>query len=529
MATPDLVIGIGAEYIGKPAFDKANKSISGLDKSVAKLGKTFAGLFAAQKLISYGRASVQAFNADNQSAKRLTATLDSLGLAFEDSRVKTLIGNMEKTYKVADDQLRPAMQSLLQVTGSVSKSQSILETALNASAGSGTDLATTTQDLAQAYVGNLKGLKKYNLGLTNAELAGKSFAQIQDLINQKFKGQAAIKAADPMNQLALAADNAKETIGKGLVDAINSAVGAGTGLNDISSNMDTLAKSTAGVIKAIGSVAGFVAYGVKGLVNSGAATKELLTGKSNPQMARGQYARGGGKAIDTAAAKRAQSEKEQIARNKEIAKLMQAQAVQAALAAKAKKEAAILEKANQLFNIDLIQNIAALQGKVSEEDRLRLKTQQELLLGNAQSAGELAMKLLEVQKQAMLARQADPFLGWTDSTKSALDAIQKMIDALKNLGIAQQMVGYSPTISTAAGTFYTTSTGVKSTSPSIGTSYGYFAGTAAGKYGSTSTYTPTSVDVNLNIVNGNLTADLQNQSVTGTPASLSRINPINNG
>jgi hypothetical protein len=286
--------------------------------------------------------------------------------------------------------------------------------------------------------------------------------------------------------------------------------------------MDTLAKSTAGVIKAIGSVAGFVAYGVKGLVNSGAATKELLTGKSNPQMARGQYARGGGKAIDTAAAKRAQSEKEQIARNKEIAKLMQAQAVQAALAAKAKKEAAILEKANQLFNIDLIQNIAALQGKVSEEDRLRLKTQQELLLGNAQSAGELAMKLLEVQK-------ADPFLGWTDSTKSALDAIQKMIDALKNLGIAQQMVGYSPTISTAAGTFYTTSTGVKSTSPSIGTSYGYFAGTAAGKYGSTSTYTPTSVDVNLNIVNGNLTADLQNQSVTGTPASLSRINPINNG
>lgn len=385
MAAPDLVIGIGAEYVGAPAFSKANRSVSTLQKSVNGLAKTFVGVFAAQKLLQFGKASVQAFNADNQSAKRLTGTLDSLGLAFEDSRVKTLIANMEKTYKVADDNLRPAMQSLLQVTGSVSKSQSILETALNASAGSGTDLATTTQDLAQAYVGNLKGLRKYNLGLTQAELKTKSFAQIQDLLNKKFQGQAMIKAADPLNALALAADNAKETIGKGLVDAINSAVGAGTGINDITANVNALATATAGLIRGLGNVAGFISYGFKGLADSAKATKELFTGPQAPQIAKGQYPKGGGKAIDTAAAARKKADQEALARAKQIAAATQAQAKSQAEVLKSKQAQAILDKASAVlayvspvFDIQGIEIYAALQKTTNEGDRARLQLMQDI-------------------------------------------------------------------------------------------------------------------------------------------------------
>lgn len=525
MAT-DLVIGIGAEYVGAPAFAKANRSVSILDKNVKGLAKTFTGLFAAQKLAAFGKASIQAFNADTQSAKRLTQTLDALGLAFEDSRVKTLIAGMEKTYKVADDNLRPAMQSLLQVTGSVSKSQSILETALNASAGSGVDLATTTNDLAQAYVGNLKGLRKYNLGLTQAELKTKSFAQIQEVLNKKFQGQALLKASDPLQQLALAADNAKETIGKGLVDAINSAVGAGTGINDITANVNTLATATANVISLFGKVAAGAVAIPAGVVKT---IKDF--GKDNlasNQLQKGQYARGGGKALDLAAAARAKAEQDAIKRNKELLKLAQAQAVAAANAAKAKKEAAILEKAQQLFNMDLIENIAALQGKITEDEKLRLQTQQALLTGNAQSAGQLAQQLLAAQEAALKARQADPFLGWPSSAAEALKAIESMIDALKRLGIAAaQAPAYSPVISTAAGTFYKSSTGLSSIDPNAGSFSQYYNGLSGGLYGSTPTYTPTSsIDINLNVVNGNITASLQDQGVSGTPANISRINGI---
>jgi hypothetical protein len=531
MAAPDLVIGIGAEYVGAPAFAKANRSVNSLQKSVKSLGRTFAGVFAAQKLIAYGKASAIAFNQDNQAAKSLTGTLDALGLAFEDSRVKTLIAGLEKTYKVADDLLRPAMQSLLQVTGSVSKSQSILETALNASAGTGTDLATVTNDLAQAYVGNLKGLRKYNLGLTQAELKSKSFSQIQELVNKKFKEQALIKAADPMNALALAANNAQETIGKGLFDAISNFVGAEGDINKVTDAINNLATSTSKALGFLGTLGNVIAQDIQ---NSNAAKivrffKKDWSGQT--LMAKGSYAKGGGKAIDIAAGKRAQAEKDQIARNKEITKQMQAQAVAAAAAAKAKKEAAILEKANLLFNMDLIQNVAALQGKITDDEKLRLQTQQALLTGNAQSAGELAQKLLAAQEAALKARQADPFLGWPSSAAEALKAIESMIDALKKLGIASQTVPIPASMASAiaSGTYYVSSTGVASTDTNAGSWSQYYNGTSGGLYGSTPVNNSGSIDINLNVVNGDITASLQNQSITGTPASIYRINPINNG
>lgn len=524
-----LAIQIVTEFVGKAAFTQASKAVVGLEKNVKNLGKTIVGVFAAQKLLNYSKQAVIAYKDDALAAKALTQTLDNLGLAFEDNRAKLFIANLEATFKVADDKLRPALQSLLQVTGSLTKSQSLLQTALNVSAATGVDLQTVTDDLSQAYVGNLRGLRKYNLGLAQAELTTKSFAQIQEVLNNKFKGQALLKAADPLNALALASNNAKETIGKGLVDALNSAVGAGTGINDITKNVNTLANAVSDLIRGIGAGVGFVSYGVKGLIDSAKSIANFLGGgsTSSTSMPKGSYTKGGGKALDLAAAARAKAEQDAIKRNKELLALTQKQAIAAAAAAKAKKEAAILEKAQQLFNIDLIQNVAALQGKITADEKLRLETQQAILTGNAESAGQLAMKLLEAQKNAMLLRQTDPFLGWTDSAAAALAAIQKMIDALKLLGIEQSKT-YMPAISVAAGTYYKSSQGISSLTPAIGTSYEYFAGLSGGKYGSTPTYTP-QVDINLNVVNGSITADLQNQSVSGTTTAASRLNSISWG
>jgi len=98
---------------------------------------------------------------------------------------------------------------------------------------------------------------------------------------------------------------------------------------------------------------------------------------------------------------------------------------------------------------------------------------------------------------------------------------------LKLLGIEQSKT-YMPAISVAAGTYYKSSQGVSSLTPAIGTSYEYFSGLSGGKYGSTPTYTP-QVDINLNVVNGSITADLQNQSVSGTTTAASRLNSISWG
>ena len=47
---------------------------------------------------------------------------------------------------------------------------------------------------------------------------------------------------------------------------------------------------------------------------------------------------------------------------------------------KAKQEAAILDKVGQIFNMDLIQNVAALQGKLSDDEIRNIEKDKEFLI-----------------------------------------------------------------------------------------------------------------------------------------------------
>jgi hypothetical protein len=116
MATTDLMIGIGAEYKGKAAFNKADKDILGLGKGVKNLAKAYIGLQGAQKAFRFGQASLKAFVADDKAARQLTQTVNNLGLSYEATNVANFIAGLEQTYHVADDLLRPAFSRLIQVT-----------------------------------------------------------------------------------------------------------------------------------------------------------------------------------------------------------------------------------------------------------------------------------------------------------------------------------------------------------------------------------------------------------------------------
>jgi hypothetical protein len=75
--------------------------------------------------------------------------------------------------------------------------------------------------------------------------------------------------------------------------------------------------------------------------------------------------------------------------------------------------------------MDLIQNTAALMGKVTADETLRLKLQQAILLGNAEQAGNLAQQLLASQIAAMKLSSTNPLGGFTDSLKAALDGVRR--------------------------------------------------------------------------------------------------------
>jgi hypothetical protein len=436
VATTDLVVGIAAEYKGAPAFKKALTDTQKLQASVKSLAKGYIGLRGAQKAFAYGVQSVKAFAQDDLAAQKLAKTVGNLGLAYEATNVENFIQGLEKTFHVADDVLRPAFSRLIQVTGSYTKSKELLTTALNASAGAGVDLSTTVKDLSQAYVGNLKGLKKYNLGLTNAELATMSFQQIQDKLNQTFTGQAALAAdsyAFKLEALAIASNNAKEIIGKGLTDAIASAFGGGS-IDKATTNIEKMAQAVSDIIAGLGTMTGWFTKLVK-------LTDKLTVGNYlqnrqpsapfDPMAMKVQDLTPAGLKIIKA---RQKADADAAKRQKELAALTQKQTKavkeQTALA----KAKAVLDKANAVFNLDLIQNTAALQGKITEEESLRLRLQREILLGNSDAAAKLSQELLSVQLAAVMAATVNPFGEWSKSAMEAMKALQELRSGLATLG-----------------------------------------------------------------------------------------------
>lgn len=249
-------INIAAEFKGKKAFKEAATSADKLNKNVKGLAKTLIGLYSAQKVLSFSKASVKAFAEDDKAARALGQTLKNLGLAYGSNAgtVNGFISRLEMQTGVLDDELRPAMDRLLRATGDVTKSQELLGLALDISAGTGKSLTQVSQSLQKAYLGQTQALGRLGVGLTKAELTSSSFEEIQTRLSTLFAGQATAAAdtyAGSLNKLTVAGNNAKETIGKGLIDAFVTASNSSS-IDDLISKIDRAAEAMAGFLRETG-------------------------------------------------------------------------------------------------------------------------------------------------------------------------------------------------------------------------------------------------------------------------------------
>jgi hypothetical protein len=377
MAATDLAIRI-ATFFDSSGINQSAKAIGKLQRTVKGLGAAFAVYQAA----AFAKTSVKAFMADELAATKLSMAVKNLGLEFANPYITDYISNLEKSSQVADDELRPAFQRLLQQTGSLAKSQSILSTAIEVSRGSTESLGSVAEDLTKAYYGNTKSLEKYSLGLTDAELKAKSFSEIQDILNTKFQGSNAAYLSTYAGQLgilSLAYQNLQENAGK----ALFTLAGAN---GDTSSG----AKRLGGVIDAFG----------VGLV-------EAATLFSNAFTAFGQAYFGVGSAKPSIApaakpgeelfrSSMANDAKLKALEKKQADLYKQQLAATKAITAQQKIQAA-LKKAGSVFDLEQIQILAALKGNISEEDRTRLQAQAAILNGNSELATKLTKDILMAQ------------------------------------------------------------------------------------------------------------------------------------
>jgi hypothetical protein len=416
----DLRVDIASEFTGKAAFTKAEKATGSLEKSVKSLGRTLGITLGAAAMTAYGKAAVKAFAADEAAANRLATAVDNLGLSFSQTKVTEFIANLESSAAIADDVLRPAFQGLLTTTGSLTKSQELLNNAIQISRASGIDLATVATDLGKGYVGITRGLIKYNTGLTRAEITTKSFNEILGIMLARSAGsaQAYLETTSyKMEVLAVATGNAQEIIGKGLIDAF-ARVGGGTEASDAAKAIENIAKATSNVIVALGTAIGFIEKFRKGYTNflAGGDVNAMLEGSS---ASTNRSASPAGTARRTAQQRAAEASAAK--RAKELAALQTKQIKsQKALTAEQKKQA-MLKKAGSIFDLEQVQLIAALKGKLSDEDRKRVELQFALLTGNTAEAQKLTNEIAKAQGLskdlagylASLPDAKNPFTAWS--------------------------------------------------------------------------------------------------------------------
>jgi hypothetical protein len=250
----DVKIDIAAEFTGNKAFKQAETTTQKLEKSVSKLGKQLLGVFAAGKLLSFGKQAVKAFAADEKAARSLSLALANTGNAFAAIEVEKFIADLQRATGVLDDQLRPAFRTLLTATGNVKKSQDGLALALDIAAGTGKDLGAVSMALAKAYGGQTTALSRLGAGLSKATLASGDMDVIVGELTKKFKGQA-LSAAEGYSgsiaRLAVASENAKEIIGKDLLDAMQ-LISGDEGIGGATTAMEGLATQIGNVIYGIG-------------------------------------------------------------------------------------------------------------------------------------------------------------------------------------------------------------------------------------------------------------------------------------
>ena len=440
----NLIVSAVSTFDNK-GLKKGQKEISAFDKTVKNLGKTFIGVFGAQKLLAYSKNAVNAFMADEKAAKSLELQLKNTGYAFSAPGVEYYIANLQKTTGVLDDELRPAFQRLLTVTGSITQSQNALSTALNISAAGYGSVEQISTILAKAYAGQTTALGRLGTGLSAATLKTGDMNKIMAELNQKFDGQAAARLdtyAGKMDLLKAGAADANEIIGKGLLDSLSllskddSIQSAVDDMNLFATAIADASYGMASLLKKLDKFTGLDKVETSTLLMFafpafGALAKYGNTERSKPKS-NFTYSLGSGAATEIAAQKEAAAIKAAAkARAEELRLLKQKNAI----------ENKNVEELKKKFDLERIGLNAALNNATDYETQLRLKAQLAILDNNEALAKkylaemEAAEALKKLYGAATTLTTAFEMMTETlrASIRSILDSIKPQLKSLQTI------------------------------------------------------------------------------------------------
>jgi len=406
----NVVVSAIATFNGK-ALTKGKKQLTDFEKTTQKLGKTFTKVFAGVAFVAFAKNAVNAFVESEKAAAKLRTTVKNLGLEFEQPGIDKYLQGLSLQFGIMDENLIPGFQRLLIATKDVSTAQSLFETALNVSAGTGKDLNAVTTSLSKAYLGDNTALGKLGVGLTKAQLKSASFLDLQRRLDLNFAGQAAAAVegyAGDMAKLTVAVDKSKEAIGKGLLDALK-ALSGDTSIDTFTTKM---VRSAETISNAFGSVIDFLQ-----LLNPNAAVK-----------VDGKFVRKSGIRPQTDARF---GERDSLNTTKKIVKARKDELSIITASNKAKTE---VDKLRDKFDLERIGLTAALNAATDEETKLRIRAQLAILDNNEALAKKYNAELESSAASKLAAENARRLAEAANVAAGALYALANRPNPLVTMG-----------------------------------------------------------------------------------------------
>jgi hypothetical protein len=317
-------------------------------------------------------------------------------------------------------------------TRDTAESQRLLNLSLDISAATGKDLGSVTAALSKAYLGNNTALTRLGVGISKADLKTKSFYDITTDLANTFKGSATAAASTfqgSMDKLAVASANVQEIIGTGLIDALTG-LGDNNSIANLASSMEATAEYTADVIRGIGVLADKL-KSLPGFSNLNVGMIPILGSYLQGLRALGQSNQIKPAPFSTPMTISGQSSKSSASAQSKLAKET----------LKVGKENLKLAKARAIFDLQKIQIEAALKGKISEEDRIRLLLMKAIEDENITQIEKYTKLLDDAQKN-------------TEKLVSTLAGIKPLDDIFKNfnfMSVKEQLASLTTYFNNFAG------------------------------------------------------------------------------
>jgi len=208
----------------KKKLGEADKAVESNASKISEFGKKAAAAFAVAAAAAVAYATKLAVDGvksaieDEQAQLRLAAALKT-ATGATDAQIKATEDYIRKTQLatgITDNDLRISFQRLSVSTKDATKSQDLLNLAIDISKGSGKDLSSVVEALSKAYEGQDTRLVRLGIGITQADAKAMDFTETTKVLTNLYGGAAAANAETfqgRIDRLKQAFEEAKEEIG----------------------------------------------------------------------------------------------------------------------------------------------------------------------------------------------------------------------------------------------------------------------------------------------------------------------------